>query len=120
VTDNEQQTTETDGRIALSEGADVYGSDGERWGQAEDVGAKYLKIVEGLLGTKAWYLPVALVACGDTDRAELTVPIAEAKEQALTEEPEDEPIYRESEPIAVGSLETAGIPEPEPTRERQY
>lgn len=107
----ERQANE--GRIALSEGAEIFGSDGERWGRLEEVGARYLKVVEGLLGAREYYLPVALVSCGDADRVELTVPVEEAKAQALDEAPADEPIYDVSEPIPDVALETAGIPEPE-------
>jgi hypothetical protein len=72
----ERAPTADTGKIALSEGAEVYGSDGERWGRVEEVGARYLKVAEGLLGAKAWYVPAALVACGDADRVELTVPLS--------------------------------------------
>ena len=55
----EHPPTDRRGTIVLSEGTEVYGSDGERWGRVEDVGAKYLKVVEGLLGNKEWYVPGA-------------------------------------------------------------
>ena len=44
--------------VTIGEGADVYGSDGEQWGRVAAVGAKYLTIVEGLLGQREYYLPV--------------------------------------------------------------
>lgn len=85
--------------VTIGEGADVYGSDGEKWGRVDAVGAKYLTVVEGLLGQREYHVPVSLVACGDADRVELRVPVAEAKAQARDTEPEDEPIYNVSEPI---------------------
>jgi hypothetical protein len=97
--------------VTIGEGADVYGSDGEKWGRVGAVGAKYLTIVEGLLGQREYHLPVGLVACGDDERVELTVPVEEAKAQALGEPPLDEPIYTDSEPIPEHALETANIPE---------
>ncbi len=99
--------------IALSEGAEIYGSDGERWGHVEEVGAKYLKVVDGLFGQREAYLTIALVARGDADRVDLSVPVAEAKAQAREEEPEDEPIYGESAPIPLEEMEAVSIPEPE-------
>jgi len=99
--------------IALSEGAEIYGSDGERWGHVEEVGAKYLKVAGGLFGQHESYLPIALVACGDADRVELRVPIAEAQMRASAEEPRDEPIYGDSEAIPTAEMEAVGIPEPE-------
>ncbi len=105
--------TRNEGKIALSEGAEVYGSDGKQWGRVEAVGAKYLTIAEGLLGQREYYLPIRFVACGDVDRVELTVPLVDAKAQALTEEPEDEPIFLDSAPIPPEEMEAIGIPEPE-------
>ncbi len=100
-------------RIALSEGAEIYGSDGGRWGHVEEVGAHYLKVVDGLFGQREVYLPLALVARGDADRVELNVPVAEAKARARAEEPGDEPIYGESAPIPPEAMEAVGIPEVE-------
>jgi hypothetical protein len=97
--------------VTIGEGADVYGSDGEKWGRVDAVGAKYLTVVEGLLGQREYHVPVSLVACGDADRVELRVPVAEAKAQARDTEPEDEPIYNVSEPIPPEEMETAGVPE---------
>ncbi len=108
-----ETTTGNEGKIAISEGAEVYGSDGEQWGRVEAVGAKYLTIAEGLLGQRQYYLPISFVACGDPDRVELNVPLVDAKAQALTEEPRDEPIFGESVPILPEEMEAIGIPEPE-------
>jgi len=99
--------------VTIGEGADVYGSDGEKWGRVEAVGAKYLTIVEGLLGQREFYLPVSLVAAADEDRVELNVPIAQAKAQAREEEPADEPIYTGSEKIPEREMETADVPTPD-------
>jgi hypothetical protein len=101
--------------VTIGEGADVYGSDGEQWGRVEAVGAKYLTIVEGLLGQRQFYLPVSLVRSGDEDRVELNVPIAQAKAQAREEEPADEPIYADSEKIPEREMETADVPAPDDT-----
>jgi hypothetical protein len=98
--------------VTIGEGADVYGSDGEKWGRVASVGAKYLTIVEGLLGQREYHLPVSLVACADDDRVELTVPLEEAKAQAVDDEPADEPIYTHSEKIAEHEMETAVVPTP--------
>jgi len=103
-------------KIAISEGADVYGSDGEQWGRIEAVGARYLTIAEGLLGQREYFLPISLVACGDPDRVELNVPLVDAKAQALTEAPEDEPIFADSAPIPREEMEAVGIPETERVR----
>lgn len=103
---------QSENKAAINEGADVYGSDGEQWGRVEAVGAKYLKIAEGLLGQKEWYLPIGLVSCGDADRVELSVPLAEAKAQASKDEPRDEPTLTGSAPIAPEEMEAVGIPEP--------
>ncbi len=111
----ENATTKNEDKIAISEGADVYGSDGEQWGRIEAVGARYLTIAEGLLGQREYFLPIGLVACGDPDRVELNVPLADAKAQALTEAPEDEPIFQDSAPIPREEMEAIGIPEPERT-----
>jgi len=108
-----ETTTGHEGTIAISEGAEVYGSDGKQWGWVEAVGAKYLTIAEGLLGQREYYLPISLVACGDPDRVELNVPLVDAKAQALTEEPRDEQIFGESVPIPTEEMEAIGIPEPE-------
>jgi hypothetical protein len=99
--------------VTIGEGADVYGSDGEKWGRVAAVGAKYLTIVEGLLGQREYYLPVGLVASADEDRVELTLPVEEAKAQALDEEPTDEPIYAGSEKISEREMETADVPTPD-------
>lgn len=106
-------TTETEQTITISEGADVYGSDGKHWGRVEAVGAKYLTIAEGLLGQREYYLPVSFIARGDADRVELNMPLVDAKAQALTDEPEDEPIFADSAPIPPEKMEAIGIPEPE-------
>lgn len=99
--------------MTIGEGADVYGSDGEKWGRVDEVGAKYLTVVEGLLGQREYYLPVSLVACADDERVELTVPVAEAKAQALDQPPTDEPIHHASEPIPDHAMETADVPTPD-------
>ncbi len=109
----ENATTGNDGKIAISEGAKVYGSDGEQWGRVEAVGAKYLTIAEGLLGQREYFLPISFVSCGDPDRVELNVPLADAKAQALTEAPEDEPIFQDSAPIPREAMEAVSIPKPE-------
>lgn len=101
--------------VTIGEGADVYGSDGEKWGRVEAVGAKYITIVEGLLGQREFYLPVELVAAADEDRVELNVPIAQAKVQALDEEPADEPIFASSEKIPEREMKTANVPTPDDT-----
>ena len=101
------------GKIAISEGAEVYGSDGKQWGRVEAVGAKYLTIVEGLIGQRQYYLPIGFVAAGGDERVELTVALVDAKAQALTQEPEDEPIFGESAPIPPEEMEAVGLPEPE-------
>ncbi len=98
--------------VTIGEGADVYGSDGEQWGRVAAVGAKYLTIAEGLLGQREYYLPASLVACADADRVELNVPLADAKAQALDEEPPDEPIFTGSAKIPEHKMETAAVPEP--------
>jgi hypothetical protein len=98
--------------VTIGEGANVYGSDGEQWGRVAAVGAKYLTIVEGLLGQREYYLPVRLVASADDERVELTVPLEEAKAQALDEEPADEPIYTHSEKIPEDRMESAAVPTP--------
>ena len=103
------------GKIAIDEGAEVYGSDGEQWGRVAAVGARYLTIAEGLLGQREYHLPIGLVAAGDAERVELAVPLAEAKARATTEEPEDEPIFAGSEPIPVEEMKAVGIAEPERT-----
>jgi len=101
-----------DGKIAISEGAEVYGSDGKQWGRVEAVGAKYLTIAEGLFGQREYFLPIGFVACGDLDRVELNLPLVDAKAQALTDAPEDEPIFAGSVPIPREEMEAVGIPEP--------
>lgn len=106
-------TTGNQGKIALSEGADVFGSDGEQWGRVTAVGAKYLTIAEGLLGQREYYLPISFVAAANDERVELHVPLVDAKAQALTEEPEDEPIFVDSAPIPLDEMEAVGIPEPQ-------
>lgn len=97
----------------IGEGVNVYGSDGEKWGRVDAVGAKYLTIVEGLLGHQEYHIPVSLVACSDDERVELTVSVAEAKTLALDEAPADEPIYDASEPIPGHAMETAAVPTPD-------
>jgi hypothetical protein len=99
--------------VTIGEGADVYGSDGEKWGRVAAVGAKYLTIVEGLLGQRGYYLPVSLVASADEDRVALTVSVEEAKAQALDDEPVDEPIYNDSVEIPEREMETATVPTPD-------
>ena len=99
--------------VTIGEGVNVYGSDGEKWGRVDAVGAKYLTIVEGLLGHREYHIPVSLVAAGDDERVELTVPVAEAKRQALDEAPADEPIYDISEPIPGHAMETVAVPTPD-------
>jgi len=107
----ENVTTENEEKIAISEGAEAYGSDGEQWGRVEAVGARYLTIAEGVLGQREYFLPIRFVACGDLDRVELNVPLADAKAQALTEAPEDEPIFQDSALIPREEMEAVGIPE---------
>jgi len=117
------ESTEQSGKVGISEGADVYDSDGERWGRVEAVGAKYLTIAEGLLGQRAYYLPIALVACRDADRVELMVSVEEAKTQAWDEEPADEPIYAHTEAIPIARRSASATrsrsshrPAPDPVR----
>ncbi len=98
--------------VTIGEGADVYGSDGEQWGRVAAVGAKYLTIVEGVLGQREYHLPVGLVARADDERVELSVPAAQAKVEALDEEPADEPIYADSEKIPEREMESAAVPTP--------
>jgi hypothetical protein len=93
----------------IREGADVFGSDGEQWGRVEAVGAKYLTITEGILGRKQSYLPIALVARGEGDLVVLGVPVEQAKAQALSEEPGDEPIDTGTEAIPVEEMERDGV-----------
>ncbi len=109
----ENTATRNEDKIAISEGAEVYGRDGKQWGRVEAIGARYLTIAEGLLGQREYFLPIGLVACGDPDRVELNVPLADAKAQALTEAPEDEPIFQDSAPIPREEMEAVGIPESE-------
>ncbi len=109
----ENATTENEGKIAISEGAKVYDSDGKQWGRVEAVGARYLTIAEGLLGQREYFLPIRLVAYGDPDRVELSVPLADARAHALTDAPEDEPIFQASAPIPREEMEAVGLPEPE-------
>lgn len=111
MTENDRTTADVIS-VTIGEGADVYGSDGEKWGRVAAVGAKYLTIVEGLLGQREYYLPVSLVAQADDDRVELTVPVAEAKARATDKEPADEPIYRHSEKIRESRMESAAVPTP--------
>ncbi len=114
----QEQITPDVTSVTIGEGADVYGSDGEQWGRVTDVGAKYLTIVEGILGQREYYLPVSLVATADADRVELTVPAEEAKAQALDEKPEDEPIYSGSVEIPDHEMESAAVPTPGEQRRR--
>ena len=107
------RTTDDVTSVTIGEGADVYGSDGEKWGRVVAVGAKYLTIAEGLLGQREYHLPVSLVAHADEDRVELSVPAEQAKAQALDEEPPDEPIYTGSEKITEDEMETARVPTPD-------
>ena len=109
-TDDKRHDDGNAGKVAISEGAEVYGSDGKQWGRVEAVGAKYLTIAEGLLGQRAYYLPIGVVAAADDERVELKVPLVDAKAQALTEEPADEPIFGESAPIPPEAMEAVGIP----------
>ena len=109
----ESTTNENPSKVAISEGAEVYGSDGKQWGRVEAVGAKYLTIAEGLLGQREYYLPITFVAAGNDERVELNVPLVDAKAQALTEEPQDEPIFAESAPVPPEEMAAVGIPEPE-------
>ncbi len=109
----ENTTNGNESKVAISEGAEVYGSDGKQWGRVEAVGAKYLTIAEGLLGQREYYLPISFVACGDADRVELNVPLVDAKAQSLTDKPEDEPIFVDSAPIPPEEMLAVGIPEPE-------
>ncbi len=99
--------------VTIGEGADVYGSDGEKWGRVFAVGAKYLTIVEGLFGQREYHLPVSLVAHADEERVELTVPLEEAKERASDEEPDGRTNLRPSsrDEMSIPSkqeMETAG------------
>jgi hypothetical protein len=105
--------TSNNNPITIGEGATVYGSDGEKWGRVTAVGAKYLTIAEGVLGQREYHLPVSLVAAGDDERVELTVPLEEAKAQARDDEPPDEPIFGDSEKIPEQHMDTASVPEPE-------
>ena len=98
--------------VTIGEGADVYGSDGGKWGRVAAVGAKYLTIVEGVLGQREYHLPISLVACANDDRVELTIPLEEAKAQAVDEEPADEEIYTHSEKIPEHRMESAAVPIP--------
>ncbi len=106
------RTTDDVTSVAIGEGADVYGSDGEKWGRVTAVGAKYLTIAEGLLGQREYHLPVSLVACADDDRVELSVSVEQAKAEANDDEPRDEPIYTHSEKIHEREMETAVVPTP--------
>lgn len=109
----ESAPAENVGKIAISEGIEVYGSDGEQWGRVEAVGAKYLTIAEGLLGQREYYLPISFVATSNDERVELTVPLVDAKAQALTEEPQDEPTFAHGDPIPPEERKAVGLPEPE-------
>ncbi|HEY8311025.1 MAG TPA: DUF2171 domain-containing protein [Gemmatimonadaceae bacterium] len=111
MTENNRPTADVTS-VTIGEGADVYGSDGEKWGRVAAVGAKYLTIVEGLFGQREYHVPVSLVTCADDDRVELTVPLEEAKAQSVDEEPDDEEIYTHSEKIPEQRMESAAVPTP--------
>lgn len=109
----QQRAKQSDPMPEIREGADVFGSDGELWGRIEAVGAKYLTITEGILGRKQSYLPIALVARGDADRVELRVPVEQAKAQARSEEPSDEPIYASTEAFPTEQMESLSVAAPD-------
>ncbi len=108
--------TERDGsqgahKIALSEGAEGYGSDGNPSGHVAAVGAHYLTIVKGLLGQEEWYLPIRFVARADSERVELIVSARDVKQQARRNPPDDEPTYTAGgESIPEGEREAVGLP----------
>lgn len=100
-------------KIAISEGADICGSDGERYGRVVAVGAHYLTVVGGFLGQQEWFLPIGLVAQSTLERIELTIPLEEAKARAHLTLPANEPTNGvDGEPISEAGREAAGIPEP--------
>jgi hypothetical protein len=97
--------------IRISEGADVYGSDGKHGGRVEAVGAHYLTIAAGMLGQKTFHMPLNFVAYADTDRVELALPLMDAEARAYKGvPPDDEPIYANSEPISPEMRGAVGIP----------
>lgn len=85
-----------EGKIAISEGSDVHGSDGTHGGRVEAVGAKYVTIAAGLLGQKEFHLPLALIDA--QARAFKDIP------------PPDEPIYHEPRPLPAEEMGAVGIP----------
>jgi hypothetical protein len=100
-----------DDKISISEGSDVYGSDGRHGGRVEAVGAKYVTIAAGLLGQKEFHLPLALIARADAERVDLALPLVDAQAQAFkVAPPPDEPIYQESRPIPEEERGAVGIP----------
>ena len=100
-----------DEKIAISEGANVYGSDGEHGGRVEAVGARYLTMASGLFGQKLFHLPLGLVAHSDEDRVDLAIPLVDAQARAFRDVlPPDEPIFQESRPIPAAERGAVGIP----------
>jgi hypothetical protein len=111
--DRENNIPGDERKVALSEGADVYGSDGKHGGRVEAVGARYLTVAAGSLGQKAFHVPLDFIARADAERVELSMPLVDAQTRAFKDiPPPDEPIYAESEPIQEDVRQATGIPLP--------
>lgn len=96
--------------IRISEGADVYGSDGTHGGRVEAVGARYLTVAAGMLGQKTFHMPLDFVASADADRVDLALPLVDAEARAYKGvPPDDEPIYANSEPTPPEMRGAVGI-----------
>jgi len=106
ISENERRQ----GKVAISEGAEIYGSNGTQVGRVEAVGARYLTVTAGLLGQKTFHLPLDFVARADAERVELAMPTVDAEARAHKDVPPEEPIYADSEPIPPEERGAVGIP----------
>jgi uncharacterized protein (TIGR02271 family) len=68
-------------------GSDVYGSDNEKIGTVQDVGANYFLVQKGFLFVRDLYLPTRAIARVDGERVYLNVPKLEAEQMAMEELP---------------------------------
>jgi hypothetical protein len=74
---------------SITEGTDVYGSDGEKVGSIVSVGPNYVVVEKGFFFPTDYYIPVSAIAGAEGGRVQLNVPKDAALNQGWDAVPAD-------------------------------
>lgn len=79
--------TSNDGTLNLTQGMDVFGSDGEKVGSVQDVQGDYVVVSKGFFFPTDYYIPFSALGNADDDRVNLNVTKDEALNQGWDQVP---------------------------------